>query len=220
MNCHPNLMDKDIALMAKSAGCAMIRFGLESGNERFRREILDRNMTNQRMMDAFRCCDEADIQTLSYNMVGMPHETRSYILDTIKLNAKVKPKAMHVSVFYPYPGTKAYEMCRKDGLLTDKYSASIYEDSVLAQSSITPEQVQALKNRFEPLVHAYSLCRNVPVPFDKLGEKLIDLEVMATTDQRVLRMKNKLSRKKAPGERVSGGTCYAVHDGKVQVWKK
>jgi hypothetical protein len=153
-------------------------------------------------------------------MVGMPHETRSYILDTIKLNAKVKPKAMHVSVFYPYPGTKAYEMCRRDGLLTDKYSASIYEDSVLAQSSITPEQVQAMQKRFEPLVRTYSRCHNMPTPLDKLGEKLIDFEVMATTDQRVLRIKNKLSRKKAPGERVSGGTCYVVKDGKVQVWDK
>jgi len=205
--------------MAKSAGCAMIRFGLESGNERFRREILDRSVTDQRMMDAFRFCDEAQIPTLSYNMIGLPHETRSYILDTIKLNAKVKPRAMHVSIFYPYPGTRAYEMCRKDGLLTDKYTDSFYEDSVLAQSSITPEQVRALQERFEPLVRAYSRCRNVPMPLDKLGEKLIDLGVLAATNQRVLQMKNKLSRKKAPGERVSGGTCYAVQDGEVKVWE-
>jgi hypothetical protein len=111
-------------------------------------------------------------------------------------------------------------MCKKDGLLTDKYTDSFYEDSVLAQSSITPEQVQALQDRFEPLVRTYSRCHNVPAPLDRLGEKLIDFEVMATTNQRVLRMKNKLSRKKAPGARVSGGTCYAVHDGKVQVWDK
>jgi len=219
MNCHPNLMDKDIALMAKSAGCAMIRFGLESGNERFRREILDRSVTDQRMMDAFRCCDEAQIPTLSYNMIGLPHETRAYILDTIKLNAKVKPRAMHVSIFYPYPGTKAYEMCRKDGLLTDKYTDSFYEDSVLAQSSISPEQVRAMQERFELLVRTYSLCRNMPMPLDRLGEKLIDLGVLAATNQRLLRMKSKLSRKKAPGDRVSGGTCYVVHDGKVKVWE-
>jgi radical SAM superfamily enzyme YgiQ (UPF0313 family) len=152
-------------------------------------------------------------------MIGLPHETRSYILDTIKLNAKVKPKAMHVSIFYPYPGTRAYEMCQKDGLLTDKYTDSFYEDSVLAQSSITPEQVRAMQERFELLVRTYSRCRNVPVPFDKLGEKLIDIGVLAATDQRVLRMKAKLSRKKAPDARVSGGTCYVVHEGKVKVWE-
>jgi len=219
MNCHPNLMDKDIAIMAKSAGCVLIRFGIESGNEHIRRDILDRHVTDKRICDAFRCCDDADIKTLSYNMIGLPHETRKQILDTVKMNARVRPKVVHVSIFYPYPGTKAFELCRQEGLLTDKYIDSYYEDSVLEQAGISTEQVRAMKDRFEPLVRTYSRCRNVPVLLDKLGEKLIDLGVLTVTDQRVLRMKNKLSRKKADKGRVSGGTCYVVHDGKVKLWE-
>lgn len=220
MNCHPNLMDKDIAVMAKSAGCALIRFGIESGNEQIRRDILDRHMPNQRIRDAFRCCDEVDIKTLSYNMVGLPHETRKQILDTVKMNAAVKPRVVHVSIFYPYPGTGAFERCKQEGLLTDKFIDSYYEDSVLEQPCISTDQVRAMKDRFEPLVRTYSRCRDVPAPFDKLGEKLIDLGVLAATERRVLRLKNRLSRGKAPGERISGGTCYAVHDGEVKVWEK
>jgi radical SAM superfamily enzyme YgiQ (UPF0313 family) len=220
MNCHPNLMDKDIAIMAKSAGCALIRFGIESGNEHIRRDILDRSVTDRRIGDAFRCCDDVDIKTLSYNMIGLPHETRKQILDTIKLNAAVRAEVVHVSIFYPYPGTSAFERCRQEGLLTDKYIDSYYEDSVLEQPCISTEQVRAMKERFEPLVRSYSRCREVPAPLDKLGEKLIDLGVLAATDRRVLKMKGKLSRKKAPGERISGGNCYVVHGGEVRVWEK
>ena len=220
MNCHPNLMDKDIAVMAKSAGCALIRFGIESGNERLRRDVLDRHVTDKRMCDAFRCCDDVDIKTLSYNMIGLPHETRMNMLDTIKLNAAVKPRVIHVSIFYPYPGTRAFEMCREEGMLTDKYIDSYYEDSVLEQPCVSTGQVRAMKDRFEPLVRTYSRCREVPAPLDKMGEKLIDLGVLAATDRRVLRLKDKLSRKKVPGERISGGTCYAVHGGEVRVWEK
>ncbi len=42
MNCHPNLMDREVARMAKEAGCSLIRFGLESGSEPLRRRVLDR----------------------------------------------------------------------------------------------------------------------------------------------------------------------------------
>jgi anaerobic magnesium-protoporphyrin IX monomethyl ester cyclase len=219
MNCHPNLMDKDIAVMAKSAGCALIRFGIESGNERLRRDVLDRHVTNKRICDAFRFCDDVGIKTLSYNMIGLPHETRKQMLDTIKLNAEVKPRVLHVSIFYPYPGTMSFEMCKREGMLTDKYIDSYYEDSVLEQPCTSAGQVRAMKDRFEPLVRTYSRCRDVPAPFDKVGEKIIDLEVLAATDQRVLRLKDKFSRKKAPGERISGGTCYAVHGGEVRVWE-
>jgi len=220
MNCHPNLMDSDIAIMAKSAGCALIRFGIESGNEQIRRDILDRQVTDKRICDAFRCCDDVDIKTLSYNMIGLPHETRRHILDTVKMNARVGPKVVHVSIFYPYPGTKAFERCRQEGLLTDKYIDSYYEDSVLEQSCIATDQVRAMKDRFEPLVRRYSHCHEVPPPLDKLGEKLIDLGVLAATDRRILRIKNRLFPKKENDGRVSGGNCYVVRDGEVRVWEE
>jgi len=175
-------------------------------------------MPNQRICDAFRCCDDVDIKTLSYNMVGLPHETRKQILDTIKMNAAVKPRVIHVSIFYPYPGTRAFERCRQEGLLTDKYIDSYYEDSVLEQPCISTDQVRAMKDRFEPLVRAYASCRDVPVPLDKLGEKLIDLGVLTATARGVLRLTKKLPRRKAADDRLSGGTCYAVHGGEVRVW--
>ncbi|MEA1958181.1 MAG: radical SAM protein [Chloroflexota bacterium] len=221
MNCHPNLMDRDIALMAKSAGCSLIRFGIESGNEGVRRNVLDRHVTDKHITDAFRCCDEAEIDTLSYNMIGLPHETPRQVLDTIKLNGRVSPKVMHVSIFYPFPGTRAYEVCKREGLLTDKSTDSYYEDSVLDQESISPEQLRALNERFEPFARRYSQCYNIDGIAGKLGERLIDACIMSTTNSRLLKLRNKLSRgKRKDGSGSYDGTCYIIGREGVQVWEK
>lgn len=214
MNCHPNLMDRDVALMAKEAGCSLVRFGIESGNDYIRRKVLDRNVSNKRVIDAFAFCDEAGIMTLSYNMIGLPYETRPQIMDTIKLNARVRPRVAHVSIFYPYPGTKAYELCKREGFLTDKQFDSYYEDSVLRQESVSAAQLRALRRRFEFFVRLYARCYKMPGFIGKLLEKIVDLGILAATNRRVLWA---LSWRKK-GERADSGPCYTLGEGKVRVF--
>jgi len=218
MNCHPNLMDREIARMAKSAGCSLVRFGIESGNEQIRRKVLDRKVSTERIIDAFACCDEAEIKTLSYNMIGLPFETRPQILDTIKLNARVGPKVAHVSTFYPYPGTKAYDMCEREGLLTDKHTDSYYEDSVLQQEGVSAEQVRALRNRFEFLLRLYSRCYKLPRFLGKTAAKIIDIGILTATNQHVLRAWEKTPQKRSKKVKKDTGPLYILEDGEVKVW--
>jgi len=216
MNCHPNLMDRDVALMARSAGCSLMRFGLESGNEYVRRKVLDRHVGTQRIIDAFAFCDEAGIKTLSYNMIGLPYETRPQIMDTIKLNARVRPKVMHVSIFYPYPGTKAYELCKREGFLTDKQIDTYYEDSVLRQKSVSAAQLRALKRRFEFLVRLYSRFYRLPRFIGKPLEKIADLGILAATNKQTLRALDRMLRPRA--KKADLGPCYTLGEGQVKIW--
>ncbi|MBE0415043.1 MAG: cobalamin B12-binding domain-containing protein [Dehalococcoidia bacterium] len=216
MNCHPNLMEREVAQMAKSAGCSLIRFGLESGNELIRRKVLDRHVGTQRIIDAFAFCDKAGVKTLSYNMIGLPYETRPQIMDTIKLNARVKPKVFHVSIFYPYPGTKAYEICKREGFLTDKYFDSFYEDTVLVQKDASPEQLNAFRRHFDCLVRLYSRCYKMPGFTGKLFEKIVDLGILAATNQHILRALDRIPRQRV--KKAGAGTCYTLGDGEVRVW--
>jgi len=216
MNCHPNLMDREIAQMAKEAGCSLIRFGLESGNDHIRRKVLDRHVSTERIIDAFACCDEAGIQTLSYNMIGLPFETRPQILDTIKLNARVRPKVVHVSIFYPYAGTKSHEMCQREGFLTDKHIDTYYEDSVLHQKSVSAAQLRALRRRFDFLVRVYSWRYRLPGFLGKIAEKIIDIGILAATNRRVLRASGRGAGQGGEGD--SAGPCYTLEEGAVRVW--
>ena len=215
MNCHPNLMDREVARMAKDAGCSLIRFGLESGNDHMRRKVLDRHVSTGRIIDAFALCDEMGIKTLSYNMIGLPYEKRPQILDTIKLNARVKPKVMHVSIFYPYPGTKAYEICKREGFLTDKHIDTYYEDTVLSQKDVSAEQLKALRGRFELFVRLYSWRYRLPGFIGKIAEKILDMGILAATSQQVARAFDRKLRQRA---KKDAGPCYTIEEGEVRVW--
>jgi len=43
-------------------------------------------------------------------MIGLPDETRADVMATIRLMAKAKPGRYRWSFFFPFPGTKAYEL--------------------------------------------------------------------------------------------------------------
>ena len=218
MNCHPNLMDRDVALMARSAGCRLVRFGIESGNDHIRREVLDRHTRKERIIEAFSVCNEIGIETLSYNMIGLPFEGRSQILDTIKLNARVRPAVMHVSIFYPFPKTKAYAICEREGFLTDRHFDSFFESTILKQDGITPEQIQFLHRHFDPLVKLYSRCYSLPKVLGKIGEKLVDSMVLAVTSRPLLRAVSWVARWRG-GERQDSGPCYTIEHGEVRMWR-
>ena len=213
MNCHPALMDSDIAALAREAGCALIRFGIESGNEHIRRDVLDRSVSNRQIIEAFECCHRAGIQTLSYNMIGLPFESRGQVLDTIRLNARANPRVVHVSTFYPYPGTRAYDICKREGFLTDRHTDSYYEESVLEQDSISPQQLLALRARFNPLVRLYARCGTMPKPAGWLLRRMVDIGTMAVTSNALARRLNGSRHKDKDADVV-----YVLEGGRVKVW--
>lgn len=110
VNAHIRAFDEERAGALKQAGCAIVKFGLESGSERIRREILNRPMSNDDIIKAFQCAQKYDLHTSAFVMFGLPHETKDDILETIKLLGIIKPGRFRWSIFFPFPGTAAYEI--------------------------------------------------------------------------------------------------------------
>jgi radical SAM superfamily enzyme YgiQ (UPF0313 family) len=112
---HVELCTEEMLKELKAAGGRRIDFGVESGNEDLRRNILKRSMTNRQILEATRMSKEVGFQVKSLNMVGLPEETVEKYLDTVKLNQEIKPDVVSMFVFYPYPGTELYDYCIKKG---------------------------------------------------------------------------------------------------------
>ncbi|MFQ5964749.1 MAG: B12-binding domain-containing radical SAM protein [Candidatus Scalinduaceae bacterium] len=117
VNAHARAFDEDRAKMLKEAGCIIVKFGLESGSERIRREILNRPMTNKEIIHAFECAHKYDLHTSAFVMFGLPHETKEDIFETIKLLGTIKPGRFRWSIFYPFPKTVAYEISKKGNFI-------------------------------------------------------------------------------------------------------
>ena len=117
INTRVGFIDKEVCTYLKDAGCRRVSIGIESGSPYVRCEILNRKMSNEEIIEAFRIVHEAGLKTKSFNMIGFPGETPEHFQETIDLNAKICPDSVILNVFDPYPGTKLGERCEKENLI-------------------------------------------------------------------------------------------------------
>ncbi len=173
-NMHPNGCNKDMVRLLREAGCKEVKIGLESGNENVRKEVLNRNLSQEVMINAFRTCKEEGIKVISFNMVGLPEETPETILDTIKLNALVKSDETQCSIFQPYPGTKLFQVCDEGGMISGRESTDFFFSSTLNHQKLSQKQLIMFSRYFHKLVHLYMLNYSLPRHISRLGEILLD----------------------------------------------
>jgi len=158
-NARATHFDKELAVALKKAGCEELKIGLESGSRRVRSEVLNREMSNEQIETAFKVAADVGLRTWSFNMIGMPSETQNDLLETVKLNAKIRPYILRCSILFPYQGTKLYERCVKEDLINEesrhKY-ASYFDGSILKLKHLSEADILRYKTLFKWYVDAYS----------------------------------------------------------------
>lgn len=117
LNAHVQSFSEELAKALSESPCMIVKFGVESGSERLRRKILDRNMSNQAIVDAFELCHKYGLHTSAFLMFGLPFETRAMMEETIDLMARIRPGRMRWAIFFPFVGTKSYTICQLGGLI-------------------------------------------------------------------------------------------------------
>ncbi len=134
-------------------GCRHIVYGVESGSERVRRDIMPRNITHDRLCESFRLTQAAGILATANYMLGIPGETAADIEETLALHDDLKPDDFGYFVFYPYPGTSLFKLCQERGYLPDKpYEfPAHHHGSVLNLPDLTAEQIEYYYDRFTQL---------------------------------------------------------------------
>ena len=119
-----DVVDKSLLALMKMAGCNMIFFGVESGNQ----EILDyynKGVTLAQTERTFKNCRSLGITTLAQLMIGAPQESFHTVKNTIDFAIKIKADYMSINFLTPYPGTKVEKDLIKRGLLKEgKWSLS------------------------------------------------------------------------------------------------
>ncbi len=103
----------------KDGGCYRIAMGIEQGDEKFRKEVLNRRMSNEKIIKAFYLAKKAGIKTKSFNIVGFPFETYDIHMETVNINRKVQPNSLVIYIFEPYPGTPLYDVCIKNNFIKE-----------------------------------------------------------------------------------------------------
>jgi len=150
-NLRVGTVDRDMLKLLKEAGIAKAMIGVEHGNERFRKDILKRNISDRQIIETFRLCDRHDIAHGAFVMVGLPYETNELFLDTVRLCRKIGGE-MGLSIFHPYPGTELGALCEKNGWVPKTEYFKEREEAVIDYPDFPKEEIQLCAEVFRYLV--------------------------------------------------------------------
>ena len=149
MNTRPETVTERRAKKLKEVNCHRVNIGVEHGNPEFRAEIVGRKYKNELAIKAFELMYEAEISTVSNNILGYPNETRELIFDTIELARKLKCNDINAFTFIPYQGTSLRGLCEEKKYLDKEKLANIYEtDSLLNMQTISKKEIGGLVKTF------------------------------------------------------------------------
>ncbi|MCM8760949.1 MAG: B12-binding domain-containing radical SAM protein [Candidatus Omnitrophica bacterium] len=155
------------ARLLKEMGCVNVSAGIESGNERIRREILNRNMTNDQIIEGISILNKHGIRTSTLNMLGIPFETREDVFQTIELNRKARAQNSSVMILQPWEGTSIRDMAVKAGFMKNDCENYDYTKTCLNMPQLSPSEIVGLAKTFS----LYRKSPKVLYPLVRLCEK-------------------------------------------------
>lgn len=122
---HVNLVRDDLLAAMRRAGCYMMQVGVESGSN----EILRAMRKGFTIEQAYRACRRIrnhGIWLQTFFMVGFPQETEFTLGQTARAMRRIASNRVMYSIFTPYPGTEAYDLCLQNGLIDEQRDVSLY----------------------------------------------------------------------------------------------
>jgi len=134
--------NEEVIKALADARCACVTFGLETGNEKIRKEILIKTTSNKVIEKTCALLKKYKIKFYTNNIFFLPQTKISDVWDTIELNQKLQPDYVMNNIFQPYPGTALYEQLSEQGYMKDAYldnMKDIYSLSALPKEDINEE---------------------------------------------------------------------------------
>lgn len=147
-----SLDEATVSAMAES-GLKLVLFGLESGDEQYRARYLNRKMSDKTIKEGALLLRKYNVMIVTFNMFGMPFETKETIEKTFELNAAIEPDAAYSTIFQPLPGTALARLAFEHNMASrppengwDLHSPSL--DTPELPASYVVETIERFRKRF------------------------------------------------------------------------
>lgn len=114
-------VDRELLALMQRAGCFMVFFGVESGNQETIDRVCGKRISLQQVRDVARWCDELGIRKNPGYIVGFPGETLEQARQTLDFMQEVGGKSS-LSFLRIYPGTAIEHIAREKGILGPEFS--------------------------------------------------------------------------------------------------
>ena len=120
-NLRAELLDEEQAKAMKLANIDNVRFGVESGDEEIRLTVLNKGrLPDEKIYNCARLLKKYKIPFQTFNMFALPTETYEQAWKTIKLNQKIKPDTVEMSILQLFPSVGVTNFALSKGLFDEK----------------------------------------------------------------------------------------------------
>ncbi len=124
-NTRFDLLNEDIIVLMKNAGCNNVELGVESGSSRILK-LIKKGESIEKMKNIAPVLRKHNLYWSGFFMIGLPTETPEEIRMTIKLMKQLRPNYATFSVFTPYPGTELFEFLLHENIISKTVDWHLY----------------------------------------------------------------------------------------------
>ena len=113
-NSRVDTVSPELLKTIKEAGCFMIGFGIECGNQ----QVLDsvkKGTTLQDAIEAVRMAHDAGLEVTGHCVLGLPGETEETMKQTLDFAKFLKIDYAQFYCAVAFPGSKLYDQCEENG---------------------------------------------------------------------------------------------------------
>jgi len=117
---YPNnlIATEGVVKILKQNGCSVIRLGIQSSNESYRKETLRRPGHNNEMIKRIAdLCHKYRLDFTFDHMYGLPHETADDLIEAVKLYSYCQPSVVNFYTLMYLPNTRILDEAVKSGIL-------------------------------------------------------------------------------------------------------
>lgn len=109
----------DLLRLMKKAGCYRISIGVETGSEKWQRQ-LRKNINLSMLKEKVRLCRRIGIEVMANFIYGFPGETRKDMEETRRLAMELEIDYASFYIFTPYPGSQQYQELLAAGIIREE----------------------------------------------------------------------------------------------------
>ncbi|MEC8956959.1 MAG: radical SAM protein, partial [Nitrospinota bacterium] len=113
-------INKEVIAALKKAGCYRIHYGIESASPKHLK-YLQKGQTPEKIERACKMTRDAGVGFFAYMMIGIPHETKEEMFETVDFAKKLKPDYAQFSICTPYPKVELYYQMLQEGIVPEDY---------------------------------------------------------------------------------------------------
>lgn len=172
---NEKLISQELFKNMKEAGCDLVSFGIESGNEKVLKSI-KKDITLDEVKKAINLAKKNKLKVKGYFMIGHLNETKYNAFDTIRFAENLPLDCLQFTIYTPFPGSEYYNIALGKNLIKSwnygKYSqhqATVRTDklnildleclyalaNIRNQSKINPSQSKQIVSRIKNKIYQY-----------------------------------------------------------------